>query len=398
MLESNILSNDILTNIIPEPDIEVPKPQIGVVESNSVYGKFTVGPLERGYATTIGNSVRRVLLSSIPGTAITWVKVEDVLHEYAFLHGVKEEVMDFLLNVKQVRIRSLADRPGKMRLEVTGEGRVCAGDIGTSADFEIVNPELHLATLNSDEARIVVEFNVEQGTGYVPIGVEDGTQAQPIGVLPIDAIFNPIRKVNCVTERTRIGNVTDYERLVLEMWTDGSVTPIEALQKASEILVDHFFLFNNVGRPLPDEGERIVVSIPPDLYQTAVEKLELSPRTLNCLKRAHLLKVGQVIETSDDDLLKIRNFGEKSLHELKDKLQVYNVQEASDGESGDELIGNPVVNIEGDVSELLAVGDEPPIQVPDRDDLTKRLEGEEEDLYVDDEDEDEEEEEDDEEE
>ena len=389
MLESNILTNSILTNIIPDPEIEVPKPQISIVESNDVYGKFTVGPLERGYATTIGNSVRRVLLSSIPGTAITWVKVEDVLHEYAFLHDVKEEVMDFLLNVKRVRIRSLTDRPGKMRLEVTGEGRVCAGDIGTSADFEIVNPELHLATLNSDDARIVVEFNVEQGTGYVPIGVEDGLQGTPIGVLPVDAIFNPIRKVNCVTERTRIGNVTDYERLVLEMWTDGSITPIEALRKTSEILVNHFFLFNNVGRPLPDEDERTSVSIPPDLYQTPVEKLELSPRTLNCLKRAHLLKVGQVLETSDDDLLKIRNFGEKSLHELKDKLQVYNLQEASDPQSDHELIGTPVVNIEGDVSDLLDVGDGPTAQVPDRDDSAKKLEEEEEDLYVDDEDEDE---------
>ena len=350
-----MLETTILTSTTTGPDAEIPSPQITVLEANETYGRFAVEPLERGFAITVGNSVRRVLLSSMPGTAITWVKVDGVLHEYEFLPNVKEEVMEFLLNVKQVRIRSLTDRPGKMRLEISGEGRVCAGDIGTSADFEIVNPELHLATLDSDGATISVEFNVERGKGYLPAGKGDELQGLPIGVLPVDAIFTPIRKVNYFIERTRIGNVTDYERLVLDVWTDGAITPVEAVRKSSEILVSHFFVFNNVGRPLPEQGLRTALAIPPELYQTPIEKLELSPRTLNCLKRAHLLKVGQVLETSDDDLLKIRNFGEKSLSELREKLQAQGFLGVSSPSSQQEVTMEVDVKPE-DVAELLGEG------------------------------------------
>jgi DNA-directed RNA polymerase alpha subunit len=207
-----------------------------------------------------------------------------------------------------------------MRLEVNGEGRVCAGDIATSADFEIVNPELHLATLDSNDASLAVEFNVEPGTGYEPALSADGLPGMPIGVLPVDAIYNPVRKVNYLTEKSRVGNATNYERLVLEVWTDGTITPADVVRRSSEILVTHFFLFSGLGRSTSAQEERSI-SVPPEIYQMPIEKLQLSPRTLNCLKRAHMSKVGQVLETPDDELLKIRNFGEKSLEELKAKIQ-----------------------------------------------------------------------------
>jgi DNA-directed RNA polymerase subunit alpha len=262
-----------------------------------------------------------MLLSSIEGTAITWVKIDGVLHEYASIPYMKEEVMEFLLNVKRIRIRSVTGRSGKMRLEITGEGRVCAGDIATSADFEIVNPELHLATLDSGEAALSVEFNADHGKGYQPVSQGDGLAGPLMGALPVDAIFNPVRKVNYTVERTRLGQVTDYERLVLEMWTDGTITPVEALRKSSEVLINHFFLFSNLGHEKRGGADRPSIFVSPEVYQTAIEKLELSPRTLNCLKRAHLSKVGQVLELSNNDLLKIRNFGEKSLLELMTKLR-----------------------------------------------------------------------------
>ncbi len=301
----------------PEP----PSPQTRMLESGENWARFSVEPLERGFAITIGNALRRVLLSSMPGNAITWVKIEGVLHEYASLPYMKEEVTEFLLNVKRVRIRSTSNRPTKMRLEVSGEGRVCAGDIATSDDFEIVNPELHLATLDSSDAGLSVEFNVEPGTGYEPAMSGEGLPGMPIGVLPVDAIYNPVRKVNYLAEKTRVGNATNsnYERLVLEVWTDGTITPAEVVRRSSEILVTHFFLFSGLGRSASAQDERSL-SVPPEIYQMPIEKLQLSPRTLNCLKRAHMSKVGQVLETPDDELLKIRNFGEKSLEELKAKI------------------------------------------------------------------------------
>ena len=311
MLEPTVLTTR--AGGAPEP----PSPQTRMLESGENWAKFAVEPLERGFAITIGNALRRVLLSSMQGNAITWVKIDGVLHEYASLPYMKEEVTEFLLNVKRVRIRASNNRPTKMRLEVSGEGRVCAGDIATSADFEIVNPELHLATLDTSDASLSVEFNVEPGTGYEPALSADGLPGMPIGVLPVDAIYNPVRKVNYLTEKTR---VTNYERLLLEVWTDGTVTPSEVVRRSSEILVTHFFLFSGLGRATSAQEERSL-SVPPEIYQMPIEKLELSPRTLNCLKRAHMSKVGQVLETPDDELLKIRNFGEKSLEELKAKIQ-----------------------------------------------------------------------------
>jgi DNA-directed RNA polymerase subunit alpha len=315
-----MLETFILPPVPTEVGSEALKPDIHILESDRSYGKVAVEPLQRGFGLTIGNPLRRILLSSTNGSAITWVKIDEVVHEYTAIHGVKEEVMELLLNIKRIRIRAQSDRAGKMRLDVSGQGRVCAGDISTSSDFEIVNPELHLATLDTDDSHISIEFNVEQGVGYQPAAQSDGTANPPVGVLPVDAIFSPVRKVNYSVERTRVGQITDYERLVLEVWTDGTITPVEAVREAADNLVNHFFLFTNLDRASEAGTERPSVFVSPEIYQTPIERLELSPRTLNCLKRAHITKVGEVLDMAEDELLKIRNFGDKSLVELRDKL------------------------------------------------------------------------------
>ena len=305
-----------------EPEPEIPDPAIRVIDSSDTYACVALEPLARGFATTVGNPLRRLLLSSIQGAAVTWVKIEDVPHEYTVIPGIKEEVMDLLLSVKRIRIQAVSRRPGKMRLEVAGEGRVCAGDIATASDFRIVNPELHLATLDSPDVALSIEFNVEPGRGYQQVVPGEGTMGLPVGVLPVDAIYNPVRKVEYAVERMMVGQQTDWERLVLRVWTDGAVTPLDAIQEASENLVQHFHMFNQLGQssgaPLPIGGGPIDVS--PDVYLMPIERLDLSSRTLNCLKRAKLDRVGQVLEMNDDDLLNIRNFGQKSLEELHGKL------------------------------------------------------------------------------
>ncbi|MCI0790252.1 MAG: DNA-directed RNA polymerase subunit alpha [Chloroflexi bacterium] len=302
-----------------EEEEQIPNPQIIVIESDGMYGKFAVEPLEQGYGMTLGNPLRRVLYNSLLGTAITWVKIEGVLHEYGTIPHVKEEVSEFLLNAKGIRLRSDVDRPGKLRLEVAGEGEVSAADIMRSADFEVVNPELHLATLDSPEAKLSVEFNVERGSGY---DVATNGEGQPIGVLPIDAVYTPIRKVNFKVESTRVGQRTNFERLVIELWTDGSIDPIDALRQAGDILMNKFFMFAKVQTETddPTDGPRIP-SIAPEQYNVTVERLDLSSRTLNCLKRAGINKVGEVLEMSKAELLRIRNFGDKSYTELFDHLR-----------------------------------------------------------------------------
>ncbi|MBI2856604.1 MAG: DNA-directed RNA polymerase subunit alpha [Chloroflexi bacterium] len=301
---------------------EAPRPKIRVEESEDTYGRFAVEPLEPGFGITLGNPMRRVLLTSIPGTAVTWVKIEGALHEYSTIPHMKEDVSEFLLNVKALRLKSLAERPGKLRLDISREGDVTAGDIDVPSDFQIVNPELHLATMDSETVNLSVEFNVDQGKGYIPASIGDGL---PIGVLPVDAIFSPVRKVNYNVENTRVGQITNYERLILDVWTDGTVTPVEAVKKAAEILLEHFFLFANSDKAGAGTAERpsFTASIPMEQYNTPIEKLELSSRTLNCLKRSNINKVGQVLEIDKADLLKIRNFGEKSLAELYDKLRAF---------------------------------------------------------------------------
>ena len=323
------------TYILPSGPSEGPseniKPSITVLESTDDYARVALEPLVPGFAHTIGNPLRRFLLSSIRGSAITWVKIDNVVHEYTAISGVKEEVMDLLLNIKRIRIHAQSDRTGKMRLDVQGEGRVCAGDIATSSDFEIVNPELHLATLDGTEANLSIEFNVESGLGYRPATQSEGSAGLQVGILPVDAIFNPVKKVNYTREPTRVGQRTDYERLVLELWTDGTIPPLDALGEAADSLVEDFFLFKNLSGSGSSASSRPSLSLSPEIYQTPIERLDLSHRTLNCLKRAHITRVGEVLEMSDDDLLKIRNFGEKSLSELRSRLAEQGVGSEGDG-------------------------------------------------------------------
>jgi DNA-directed RNA polymerase subunit alpha len=325
----------------------IPSPAIEIVESDERYGKFIAAPLPQGYGMTLGNPLRRVLYSSLSGTAVTWVKIEGVLHEYTTIPHVKEEVSEFLLNVKGIRLRSEVDRPGKLRLEVAGQGEVCAGDIMASSDFEVVNPELHLATLDSDQARLSVELNVERGLNYAEASKGDGL---PIGVLPVDAIYTPTRKVNYNTERIRVGQRTDFERLTIEIWTDGSISPVDALQQAGNILMGQFFLFANAQRAIDagEEGPPIALQISAEEYNIPVERLDLSSRTLNCLKRASLDKVGQILEMNKADLLQIRNFGEKSLAELYDHLRAKDLLPAElDPDIEKEAPGEEPVEEEG---------------------------------------------------
>lgn len=328
-----------------------PTPEISVQVADETYGKVAVGPLERGFAQTIGNPLRRILLSSTPGTAVTWVKIGDVVHEYMAIPGVKEEVMEILLNIKGIRIRSASGRDGKMRLEVSGGGPVCAGDIMTSSDFEIVNPEQHLATLDDDDIQLSIEFNVRQGTGYQTAQPGDEGSNIPAGALPVDSVFSPVRKVNFTVERTRVGQVTDYERLLLEVWTDGAISPIEAVQQAAERLVKNFFLFSNLSRTAEHGLERASVVVSPEVYQTPIEKLELTPRTVNCLKRAQINRVGEVLEMTNEELLKIRNFGEKSLVELQEKLAEHGITNPK------EPVGVGAISSD-DLAELMGGGDE----------------------------------------
>ena len=303
-----------------EPEPEIPSPAIRVIENSDTYARVALEPLERGFATTVGNPLRRLLLSSIQGTAVTWVKIDGVPHEYTVIPGIKEEVMDLLLSIKRIRIHALTKRTGKMRLDVQGEGRVCAGDISTASDYQIVNPELHLATLDNPEVSLSIEFNVESGKGYQQVAQGDSMAGLPVGVLPVDAIYNPVRKVEYSVERMMVGQQTDWERLILQVWTDGAVSPLDAIQEASDNLVQHFFMFNQLSRPTDAPLDTTNITVASEVYLMPIERLDLSSRTLNCLKRAKLDRVGQVLDLSADDLLNIRNFGQKSLEELQGKL------------------------------------------------------------------------------
>jgi len=305
---------------IEEEEEIIPDPAIIVEVSEERYGKFIIEPLEPGYGVTLGNPLRRVLYSGLEGTAVTWVKIEGVQHEYATIPHVKEQVTEILLNIRGIRLRSEVDRPGKLRLEVAGEGEVCAGDIMASADFEVVNPELHIATLDSPDAKLSMELNVERGKGYRVAAENDG---QPIGVLPVDTIFTPVDKVSYNVERTRVGQRTNFERLVLQVWTDGSRVPVDAMKQAANVLVTQFFMFANAQQKdekSPD-GPPVALKIPAEHYNVPVERLDLSSRTLNCLKRAGINKVGEVLEMTKPELLRIRNFGEKSYDELFSQMR-----------------------------------------------------------------------------
>jgi len=303
---------------------------------STTHGKFIMQPLERGFGVTLGNTLRRVLLSSLQGAAITQVRFDGVLHEFSTIPGVVEDVSEIILNLKQVRMKLLNKRPDRIMIELKGPGAFKSGDIQKdNTDFEILNPEHHIATLNKD-ADLKMELKIGRGRGYVP-AEENVLPDQPIGTVPLDSIFNPIRKVNYLVENTRVGHRTDYEKLILEVETDGSVTPDDALTFAGKILKDHIELF--ISFDVEPEEEEEVTQIDEDalrirkLLKMSVEELELSVRSHNCLKAADIQTIGDLVRRDDQEMLKFRNFGRKSLQELSKILEEKSLQFGMDVDS-----------------------------------------------------------------
>ena len=293
---------------------------IECIESEDNFGRFQAEPLEKGFGVTLGNSLRRVLLNYLPGAAVTRVRIEGIQHEFSVIPHAKEDVMEFLLNVKAMRLKPLSGRSDTLTLEVQGEGRVCAADIKPSADFEIVNPELCLVTLNSPEAKLYVEFDVELGVGFRPA---ESTDDMPVGTIPVDAIFSPTRKVNFTIEPTHIGREISRERLYLDVWTDGTTSPVDAVSRGAGILIEQltpFLEYTKISQ-MKAEERLIRLAIPDEKYNMPVEQLDLSVRTMNCLRRSSIATVGELIAKGPKELLKLRNFGQKSYHEIEDRLQ-----------------------------------------------------------------------------
>lgn len=307
-------------NTTPDDSVELPVPSVRCIETEDNYGKFLAEPLEPGFGITLGNALRRVLLSSLPGAAVTWVKIDGIQHEFSPLPHIKEDVIEFLLNVKQIRFRSLAQRPGRLTLNATGEGEICASDIEPSADFEIANPELHLATLDSPEAKLRVELNVELGRGYLPARPANDL---PLGAISIDSIFTPVRKVNFSEETVYPGRERSPERLTLEVWTDNTISPSKAVSQATAILVKQFSPFREL-IPLEEEKEAEVVSsvLPEGIqFDTPVEKLGLSARSCNSLARGGILVLEQLIERTREGLPSLPGLGAKSQREVSELLE-----------------------------------------------------------------------------
>ena len=295
--------------------------------SEDSYGKFVCEPLERGYGTTLGNSLRRILLSSLQGAAITAIKIDGVLHEFSTVPGVRDDVTNIILNLKEVCLKINGDyqEPPVIRIDVEGEREVTAADITSSSDIEILNPELHIATLN-ETGSLHIEMTVERGRGYVPAD-KNKKPDHTIGIIPIDSIFSPIRRVNSTVNDTRVGNVTDYDKLTLEVWTDGSIRPEDAVSKSASILMAHLKLFRDLSGLAEEDDiqEGPYAEVQEDkaskILETTIEDLDLSVRSYNCLKRASINNVADLVNKSEDDMMKVRNLGRKSLDEVKKKLQ-----------------------------------------------------------------------------
>jgi len=313
---------------------------IECVDSAENFGRFRVEPLEKGFGATLGNALRRVLLGYLPGAAVTRVKIEGIQHEFSTIPSVKEDVTEFLLNVKALRLKSLSSQPGKLMLDVEREGRVTAADIEPSTDFEIVNPELYLATLDSPEAKLYAEFDVELGEGYR--AAESGDNL-PVGTIPMDAVFTPVRKVNFNVEPSHISREINRERLELEVWTDGTISPVDAISQSAEILVEQlspFIAYAKVSR-LEEEKQLIRASISDEKYNMPVEQLDLSVRTMNCLRRGGIATVGELISRGERGLLALHNFGQKSRQEVEERLASLGLaftppMEEEAGEEGEE--------------------------------------------------------------
>jgi DNA-directed RNA polymerase subunit alpha len=287
---------------------------------NRFYGKFSCEPLERGFGTTLGNALRRVLLSSLRGAAITSVRIRDVYHEFSALPGVLEDVTEILLNLKQVRLKLLTDGVKTMRLEARGSGEVKAGDIITDGTVEVLNPEHHIANLSAD-GELLLEMTAKSGKGYVPADAYKD-EDQPVGFIPLDASFSPIRKVNYVVTQARVGQRTDYDKLTLEVWTDGSITPENAVAFGAKILKEQLNLFINFEEEAEGVEEKPLEEIPAlneNLYRS-VNELELSVRAANCLRNANIRFIGDLVQRTEQEMLKTKNFGRKSLNEIKEIL------------------------------------------------------------------------------
>jgi DNA-directed RNA polymerase subunit alpha len=292
------------------PELSIPS--VTCVESSVNYSRFLAEPLEPGFGVTLGNTLRRVLLSSLPGAAVTWVKIEGIQHEFSPIPHVKEDVMEFLLNVRQLRVCPLSREPGQLLLEADGEGKVSAADIKPSADFRIANPELYLASLDSSKARLYVELNVELGRGYVPAKSADGL---PVGALPVDAIFTPVRKVNFFVESIKPGQEGSPEKLILEIWTDSTIFPWEALTQSANILANQFSSFRDFEVPMAR-----ALPVLPEQYNTPLEELNLSTRSYNSLKRAGISTLGQLLEKGREGLPPLPGLGAKSRAEVEELM------------------------------------------------------------------------------
>ncbi|MFC2065782.1 DNA-directed RNA polymerase subunit alpha [Chloroflexota bacterium] len=329
-------------------------PNIECVECTDNFGRFQAAPLEKGAGVTLGNALRRVLLGYLPGAAVTRVRIDGIQHEFSVIPHAKEDVMEFLLNVKALRLKSLSGRPVNLTLEVQGEGRVCASDIKPSADFEVANPELCLVTLNSDEARLYVEFDVELGMGFLPAESSDN---MPVGTIPVDAIFTPIRKINFTVEPTHIGQETSRERLNLEVWTDGTTSPIDAVSCGANLLIEQLIPFREYTKisKMKAEERLIRLSIPDEKYNMPVEQLDLSVRTMNCLRRSNIATIGEIIGKGPKELLKLRNFGQRSCQEIEDRLQAMGLsltpqieQDEEEGENAEDKETTSLLTTETD--------------------------------------------------
>ena len=303
--------------------IEIEKPTIECVYSNDDpnYGKFVVEPLERGYGTTLGNSLRRILLSSLPGVAVTSVKIDGILHEFSTIPGVKEDVTEIILNLKKLAVRLTGENEKRVVINEVGPKEVTAADIIKDSDIEIFNPELHIATLDEDTT-LVMEINLARGRGYVPAEMNKDENTL-ISMIPTDSIFTPVRKCNFTVENTRVGQVTDYDKLILEIWTDGSITPSDGVSIGAKIMQEHLKLFVDLNDSA--EGMDILVEKPGNpatqALEMTIEELELSVRSFNCLKRAAINTVEELTMKSEEDMMKVRNLGKKSLDEVKHKLE-----------------------------------------------------------------------------
>ena len=312
--------------------IEIEKPRIECIETptDDSYGKYVIEPLERGYGTTLGNSLRRVLLSSLPGTAVTSIRISGIQHEFSTIPGVKEDVTEIVLNIKRIIARLHSDEPKTVYIEASGECEVTAGDIKADGEVEILNPELHIATLGPD-ASLSMELTLDHGRGYVPADKNKNPQ-QIIGTIPVDSIYTPVLKVNYAVENTRVGNQTDFDKLTLEVWTDRTITPRDAVSLVAKILVDHFTLFTDLSDSIGSRSTVVekVETQRDKVLEMTIEELDLSVRSFNCLKRANINTVEDLISKTQDEMIKVRNLGRKSLEEVEHKLAMMGLSLASD--------------------------------------------------------------------